>query len=199
MKLILPKGYLQSEYASKTFEHLLSSAERYDNWSHQSNVLSLTPSERIDYNYNRAISGFIGEMAMCYLLTDENIKFQHSIIEDFADGTQRDTDFILSDSGMKIDVKAYFPFFKQYYLGKTQYDAFAFTTFHLPQDNVYYKQGLHLVRNPEQIFSQEIEIEFHGIISVSKLILNPYPKIYKFKMTGMPTFIENYRKSLGTK
>lgn len=197
MNIILEKGYLQSDYAQQTFNHLLDSVKRFDNWKNQDNVKSLSPIQTEHYNNNRAISGFIAEMAMFKLLTNENIKFQHCLIEDFPNGTQRDTDFILLDSGMKIDVKAYFPTFKQYYLQKTQYDAFSFATFLLPQDDIYYHKGLHLLKNIEDVISREIDVTIHGVISKKTLIAKPSPQMYRWKITGMNSFLWNHKNKFG--
>jgi len=172
MNTILPSGTLNTAYGNKVYKHLLKSARRYDHWQSQTNVLSLTKEEKLYYDRSRALKGALAELAFFKLLSEHNIEFIHNNRITTKIGTrvfERDIDFTLLPYNLNLDVKAHFSAFTSTVSTNSPYHAFIYFQPLIPKKYVEYRYGLSLIKFPQRVFKENIEVNALGIISVDKL------------------------------
>jgi hypothetical protein len=195
MKTTIPAGTLLTPYGQKIYKHLLKSARRMDHWSHQPNVQSLTKEEKIWYDRSRAVKGALAEMAFFKLLCLNEVEFVHNNKIPIKAGRrklEKDIDFTLLPSGLNIDVKSQFSRANFAVLDDTAYHAYVYIVPQIPTSYVANKNGLSLIRYPNKLFKQEIEVEVLGISSVDGMKKN-YHDWDKSKLMPISDFFGNLK------
>jgi hypothetical protein len=166
-----------------------------DHWSHQSNVQSLTREEKIWYDRSRAVKGVLAEMAFFKLLCLNEIEFVHNNKIPVKAGRrtlEKDIDFTLMPSKLNIDVKSHFSRINTAVLYDTAYHAYVYIIPQIPASYVTNKNGLSLIRYPNKLFKQEIEVEVLGISSIDGMKRN-YDNWDKSKLMDINDFFGNLK------